>query len=169
MSMKVSQFNTLDKTEKGILLEQCCGSKTWISKMLEEKLPEEEDRLLKTAEEKWYACSEEDWKEAFLHHPKIGDKETLRKKFSKDRFASGEQSSVNIATEETLEALAQGNKEYEEKFGYIFIVCATGKSADEMLAILQSRLPNDPEKEIKIAMEEQNKITRLRLQKLFEL
>ena len=137
--------------------------------MLEEKLPEDGETLLNVAEEKWNDCTEKDWKEAFLHHPKIGDMEGLRKKFSKDQFAGGEQTLVNTASEHTLNELAKGNKEYEEKFGYIFIVCATGKSAREMLDILQSRLVNDPGKEIKIAMEEQNKITRLRLQKLFEL
>jgi len=167
--MKISEFNLLDRKEKNILLKQCCGSKTWIDKMLEERLPEQREKLLKLAEQKWYDSSEEDWKEAFLHHPKIGDKEALRKKFSNDRFAGTEQSSVGTASDETLEALAKANKEYEEKFGYIFIVCATDKSANEMLDIIQSRLPNDPQKEIKIAMEEQNKITKLRLQKLFEL
>jgi 2-oxo-4-hydroxy-4-carboxy-5-ureidoimidazoline decarboxylase len=80
----------------------------------------------------------------------------------------GEQSGTSTASEETIKALSKGNKEYEDKFGYIFIVCATGKSADEMLAILESRLPNDPEKEIEIAADEQNKITRLRLEKLLD-
>ena len=167
--MTVSEFNLLNKNEKFVLLQQCCGAKAWIEKMLVRFLPGEKEALLKWAEEKWYACTEEDWKEAFLHHPKIGDKEALRKKFSSDQFAGGEQSSVNFAAENTLEELAKGNSEYEEKFGYIFIVCATGKSANEMLTILQSRLSNDPKKEIGIAMEEQNKITKRRLQKLFEL
>jgi 2-oxo-4-hydroxy-4-carboxy-5-ureidoimidazoline decarboxylase len=167
--MKIPEFNLLNKDAKSDLLQQCCGSKNWIGKMLEEELPKNGEKLLNVAEEKWKDCTEQDWKEAFLHHPKIGDMEGLRKKFSKDQFASGEQYLVNVASEQTLVALAKGNKEYEEKFGYIFIVCATGKSAGEMLALLQSRLVNDPGKEIKIAMEEQNKITKLRLQKLFEL
>jgi len=167
--MTISEFNLLNNDAKSALLQQCCGSKAWINKMLEEEFPEEREKLLNIAEEKWNDCTEEDWREAFLHHPKIGDIEGLRKKFSKDQFAGGEQSLVDVASEQTLDALAKGNEEYEEKFGYIFIVCATGKLAGEMLAILQSRLVNDPKKEIKIAMEEQNKITKLRLQKLFEL
>jgi len=167
--MTISEFNLLNKEAKTALLQQCCGSKAWISKMLEEELPEDKEKLLNAAELKWNDCTEEDWREGFLHHPKIGDTEGLRKKFSKDQFAGGEQSLVNVAAEESLNELAKGNEEYETKFGYIFIVCATGKSAGEMLAILQSRLVNDPEKEIRIAMEEQNKITKLRLQKLFEL
>jgi 2-oxo-4-hydroxy-4-carboxy-5-ureidoimidazoline decarboxylase len=167
--MKIHEFNLLRRAEQHNLLEQCCGSKTWINKMLREKLPYEGEEVLKLAEENWIACSEKDWKEAFLHHPKIGDKEALRKKFSKDQYAGGEQSSVSIAPDEILEALEKGNKEYEEKFSFIFIVCATGKSAKEMLSILQARLKNDPKTEIKTAMQEQNKITKLRLQKLFEL
>ncbi len=125
--------------------------------------------LLEDAEEQWFLCSEADWKEAFAHHPKIGDVESLKKKFaSTAQWASGEQSGVNNASAQTMEALAEGNKKYEEKFGYIFIVCATGKSAEEMLAILQNRLQNNPEVEIEIAADEQNKITKLRIEKLLE-
>ena len=124
--------------------------------------------LFEDAEEAWYECTEADWKEAFLHHPKIGDIDALRKRFSSDQFAGNEQNSVNHASEKSLQLLAEGNKAYEEKFGYIFIVCATGKSVEEMLEFLNIRLRNSPDEEIKIAMEEQNKITKLRLEKLFE-
>lgn len=125
--------------------------------------------LLEDAEEMWYACSKDDWKEAFAHHPKIGDVESLTKKFaSTAEWASGEQSGVNIAAKETIEALAEGNRLYEEKFGYIFIVCATGKSAEEMLGLLRSRLSNSPNEEIQVAADEQNMITKLRLEKLLE-
>jgi 2-oxo-4-hydroxy-4-carboxy-5-ureidoimidazoline decarboxylase len=123
--------------------------------------------LLNDAEDQWYECSEADWLQAFTHHPKIGDVDSLKKKFaSTAKWAGNEQGAVNSASEETLKALAKGNDDYEKKFGFIFIVCATGKSADEMLQLLQERLPNDKAGEIKIAMEEQNKITQLRLQKL---
>ena len=81
-------------------------------------------------------------------------------------WASGEQGAVAEASEETLKALAKGNEDYEKKFGFIFIVCATGKSAEEMLELLQERLSNDIEHEMVIAMDEQNKITQIRLQKL---
>lgn len=118
------------------------------------------------AEEAWYTCKEEDWKEAFLHHPKIGDIDTLRRKFSSDQFAGTEQGSINKASETTLQLLAEGNAVYEAKFGYIFIVCATGKSAEGMLQLLTQRLQNSADEEIKIAMEEQNKITKLRLEKI---
>ncbi|RZK26134.1 MAG: OHCU decarboxylase, partial [Hymenobacter sp.] len=111
--------------------------------------------------------SEADWREAFTHHPKIGDVSALREKFaSTATWAAGEQGAVRQASQSTLEALAAGNEAYAQRFGYIFIVCATGKSAAEMLALLQARLPHEPAQEIKIAMSEQAKITRLRLEKL---
>jgi 2-oxo-4-hydroxy-4-carboxy-5-ureidoimidazoline decarboxylase len=123
--------------------------------------------LLNDAEDLWYQCTQTDWLEAFTHHPKIGDVESLTKKFaSTAQWASGEQMAVNTASQQIIEALAKGNEAYEQKFGFIFIVCATGKSAEEMLQLLQARLPNSTETEINIAMDEQNKITQLRLQKL---
>ena len=125
--------------------------------------------LLEDAESQWWLCNEDDWKEAFTHHPKIGDLDSLKKKFADTAaWASGEQSGVNTATDEIINALAAGNRLYEEKFGYIFIVCATGKSAAEMLEILNERLKNIPEDEIKMAADEQNKITLLRLEKLLQ-
>jgi 2-oxo-4-hydroxy-4-carboxy-5-ureidoimidazoline decarboxylase len=105
--------------------------------------------------------------EAFLHHPKIGSLDALAAKFANTaQWASGEQASVQSASKAVLQALADGNTAYEQKFGYIFIVCATGKSAEEMLALLQARLPNPPKTEIGIAMAEQMKITLIRLEKL---
>jgi 2-oxo-4-hydroxy-4-carboxy-5-ureidoimidazoline decarboxylase len=166
--MTIAAFDHLDHESKKELLSQCCGSSRWVEEML--KMPPVEDLidLFENAEEKWYECREQDWKEAFAHHPRIGDIDALRKKFSSDKFAGDEQSSLNNASEQTLKSLAKANKSYEQKFGYLFIVCATGKSADEMLALLNDRLKNDPEEELKIAMDEQNKITKLRLEKLFE-
>lgn len=165
--MTIAEFDHLDTSEKRKLLFQCCGSSTWVEKMI--KMPPAEDLidLFEDAEEKWYECTEEDWKEAFSNHPKIGDIDSLRQKFSSDENASVEQRSIQQASAKTLELLAEGNKRYEEKFGYIFIVFATGKSADEMLRILNSRLQNAPKDEIKNAMDEQNKIIKLRLEKLF--
>ena len=121
------------------------------------------------AEEQWYSCSEADWREAFSHHPKIGDMESLQKRFAATaQWAAAEQQGVHTARQQTLTLLEEANKKYEEKFGYIFIVSASGKSADELLHILESRLQNSPEEEIKIAADEQNKITLLRLQKLMQ-
>ncbi len=165
--MTLEELNTLDPNQLKEELTKCCGSSTWV-KMVATYFPADSiEELLDEAEAMWYECSEDDWKEAFAHHPKIGDVDSLTKKFASTvQWASGEQSGVNTAAAETIKALAEGNLLYEEKFGYIFIVCATGKSAEEMLTILQTRLANTPEDEIKIAAAEQNKITKLRLQKL---
>ena len=105
----------------------------------------------------------------FQHHPKIGSVAELEKKFaSTAKWASGEQAAVKDANQAVLQALSAGNEAYEAKFGYIFIVCATGKSAEEMLNLLKQRLPNSPEIEIEIAKGEQMKITIIRLKKLLE-
>ena len=165
--MTIAEFDHLETDVKSSMLHQCCGSQKWVEKMLQMPAAEDLIDLFEDAEEAWYECNEDDWKEAFTHHPKIGDIDSLRKKFAKDQFAANEQASIRNTSERTLESLAEGNKLYQEKFGYIFIVFATGKSAEEMLAILQSRLNNSPEEEIKIAMEEQNKITQQRLKNLF--
>lgn len=125
------------------------------------------DALVKIAEDVWWQLGEADWKEAFSHHPKIGDVSNLRARFaSSAAWSEGEQAGVNAAAEQTLQALADLNCEYENKFGYIFIVCASGKTAEQMLALLRERLANSAEKEIRIAAAEQSKITALRLEKL---
>jgi 2-oxo-4-hydroxy-4-carboxy-5-ureidoimidazoline decarboxylase len=167
--MTIADFDDLPLEQKQELLRKCCGSASWIDKMIAASSVKNLAALVKTAEEKWYECSKKDWLEAFEQHPKIGDINSLKKKYANTvAWASNEQAGVDAASDEVLQALAKGNDDYERKFGYIFIVCATGKSAGEMLELLQSRLTNDPESEIKIGAEEQNKITKLRLEKLFE-
>jgi 2-oxo-4-hydroxy-4-carboxy-5-ureidoimidazoline decarboxylase len=165
--MTIQQLNNLDQTQLTNELEKCCGAQNWIQKMLTQFPISDEEALFQIAEEKWAECSEEDWLEAFEHHPKIGDVDALKKKFaSTATWASNEQSGVQTATEEIIAALAQGNTDYEEKFGFIFIVCATGKSASEMLELLKVRLNHDRAQELHIAAAEQAKITQLRLKKL---
>jgi 2-oxo-4-hydroxy-4-carboxy-5-ureidoimidazoline decarboxylase len=167
--MTLHEFNILPKQQLIEELTKCCGSSAWVKRMLPFIPADDMIELLEDAEEEWNKCSEEDWKEAFGHHPKIGDVESLAKKFaSTAQWAAGEQSAVNVASKETIEALAEGNRLYEEKFGYIFIVCASGRSAEEMLMLLRTRLQNKPEEEILIAADEQNKITKLRIEKLLE-
>ena len=172
--MTLHELNTLPREQLVSELTKCCGSPAWVKKMLPFFPADDLVELLEDAEEQWFKCSEEDWKQAFAQHPKIGDIDSLKKKFASTAhpidigWASGEQSGVNEASQHTIEALAEANKKYEDKFGYIFIVCATGKSAEEMLGILQSRLPNDPKEELEIAADEQNKITKLRLEKLLD-
>lgn len=166
--MTIAEFDHLDTAQKRTLLLQCCGSVAWVDKMIAALPAEDLIDLLEIAEDTWYACDKQEWLEAFTHHPKIGDLKTLKEKFSSTaNWAEGEQASVKQASDQTLQELVEGNRQYEEKFGYIFIIFATGKSADDMLANLKDRLQNDPEEELKIAMEEQIRITKLRLEKLF--
>jgi len=118
----------------------------------------------------WARCGEADFLEAFSHHPKIGDVRDLEKKFaSTAQWSEGEQgNAVASAQREVLEALKVGNEAYEQQNGFIFIVCASGKSAAEMLALLNARLPNKRTTELQNAAEEQRKITQLRLEKLLD-
>lgn len=165
--MSIAELNELGKPALREVLGLCNGSGVWVDKMLALFPVPTEERLLQEASRVWYSCGEADWREAFSHHPRIGDLDSLRKKFAATgQWAAGEQSGVQSASEPVLTALAAGNEAYEKKFGYIFIVCATGKSAGEMLGLLRARLDNDPATEIRVAMEEQNKITQVRLEKL---
>lgn len=165
--MELSLLNSSGKSEAKESLQYCCGSDKWVDLMVSARPFASFEDLCSKAEHFAQKLERNDWLQAFSHHPKIGDLDSLRKKFcTGPQWEAGEQSGVSTATDRVLQELAQGNQDYEKKFGYIFIVCATGKSADEMLAILKSRLPNPPDYEIKIAAEEQRKITRLRLEKL---
>jgi 2-oxo-4-hydroxy-4-carboxy-5-ureidoimidazoline decarboxylase len=165
--MTISAFYQLERQLKRSLLTECCGAQRWVDEMLNLPAPSDVQEMIIKAEEKWKACTDADAREAFTHHPKIGDLDALKKKFAADRFAANEQGTVQHASDDTLKKLAEANRSYEKKFSYIFIVCATGKSAEQMLELLLNRLENDPQKEIEIAKEEQFKITKLRLQKLF--
>lgn len=150
-------------------LRRCCGSSEWVEQMLQAVPFASPEQAFCLAEQIADGLTAEDWLEAFAHHPEIGDLESLRQKFAATAdWASQEQAGTSQADAHTLQALAEGNRAYREKFGFIFIVCATGKSAAEMLALLQQRLENDPEKEFAIATAEQRKITRLRLEKLLQ-
>ena len=166
--MTLTELNNLPKPALAEALQKCCGSAAWVGNMVAQFPIANAAVLMEQAQTQWNSLREADWREAFAHHPKIGgDVEALRAKFaSTSTWAEGEQASVKQASQATLEVLATGNEDYECRFGYIFIVCATGKTADEMLALLQARLPNPPETEILIASGEQDKITRLRLEKL---
>ena len=168
MNMTLEELNHLGKPALAEAMQKCCGSTAWVDNMVAAFPVSDAETLMDEAKTKWNSLREADWREAFTHHPQIGGNvAALREKFaSTSAWAEGEQASVKEASQATLEALAAGNEEYAQKFGYIFIVCATGKTADGMLALLQARLPNKPEEEILIAMREQDKITRIRLEKL---
>ncbi len=149
------------------LLTTCCGSSAWVLRMLRRRPFMNTERLLALARDDWFGLTHTDWLEAFAHHPKIGDREALAGRFAGTaQLSEREQRGVDGAPAGVLDQLAAGNRAYQDKFGYIFIVCATGRTAAEMLDLLRARLPNDAATEIRIAAEEQAKITELRLRSL---
>lgn len=148
-------------------LLRCCGCARWADAVVAQRPFADAAALLQAADDAWAQTSEPEWREAMTHHPRIGDVSKLREKFAATAtWSSQEQEGVNAAGEELLHALAEGNRAYEERYGFIFLVCATGKRADEMLALLRARMNNAPPDELRIAAGEQAKITRIRLEKL---
>ena len=158
------EIDTADPADALATLAACCGSSRWAARMVARRPFGSRDLLLSTAREQWWALSPDDWLEAFSHHPRIGDRASLAARFPATHHLSArEQAAVADAAEDVLTALADANQAYVDRFGYIFIVCATGKTANEMLELLRERLPNDPDTELRIAAEEQARITALRL------
>lgn len=165
MSLLLLNNAKQDDVEK--TLNQCCSCDAWVKNMLECKPYADANALHIAADESWSDLSEKDYLQAFDGHPKIGDVTSLKEKYAATKImATGEQSEVEVADESVIIKLAQGNADYEKKFGFIFIVCATGKSAKEMSDLLQGRLKNNREAELKNAAEEQAKIFHIRLDKL---
>jgi allantoicase len=163
----IARFNRLSREPALKALLDCCGAKKWAEKMLAVRPFPDLGYVLDTADKVWSGLQREDWLEAFHHHPAIGEKQAKAKQSANAlRWSASEQSIAQEAPRETLAALAAANREYRAKFGYVFLICATGKSSEEILKNLHERMPNDPEAELRIAAEEQRKITRLRLEKL---
>ena len=163
--MTLAEFNTLPASQAEALLVDCCGSSRWAEGVASRRPYETADALHKAADSVWWKLDRACWLEAFSHHPQIGEQAEAGSERARE-LASGEQAGARIATGDVKERLARANRAYLEKFGYIYIVCATGKSAEAMLAILNQRLQNDPPSEISIAAEQQRLITRIRLDKL---
>ena len=167
MSEALEHLNILPDEEASAELLKCCGSTRWAHAMCEERPFRDTRSLLKTADRVWLSLGREDWLEAFLSHPKIGGRKAARETGEEARrWSEDEQKGTSSAGRDVLAALAEANHAYEERFGHIFIICATGKSAAEMLALLRARIDNDPETELRVAAEEQRRITHLRLEKL---
>jgi len=158
----LQEFNKTEKDKAAKELFSCCGSEKWVALMMQSFPFASEKRMAEKATTLWYdECSKKDWLESFGHHPEIGDIKSLSEK-----FAGKEQAGVTAASRETIEALSKANAAYKNKFGFIFIVCATGRSTDEMLQLLQARLKNTITEELHIAMGEQHKITLIRFKKI---
>ena len=161
------QLNSLSQKEASFAFTQCCTASRWVEAMVAARPFDSLTDCQLRALSIWQSLGESDFLEAFEGHPKIGDVSSLRKKYAHTKaLASGEQSSVQEADEYTLLALAEGNARYEAQNGFIFIVCATGKSAAEMRNLLEARLLNSRDNELKIAAQQQSEITAIRINKL---
>ena len=167
--MTLEHLNQLPESEAKHAFLQCCTATQWIDRMVAGRPYSSLKQLHTHALTQWQSLSEPDWLEAFQGHPKIGDINSLKQKYAHSKsLAAGEQHSVESADEDTLQALMKGNELYERQNGFIFIVCATGKSAPEMLNLLNTRLQNSREQELHIAAEQQSQITATRINKLFQ-
>lgn len=150
----------------GTLL-RTCGSRRWAESMAARRPFPTNDALLAAAESAFDTLTPSDWLEAFAHHPRIGENNLAQPRFAATRDQSSrEQSGMAAATDDERSAFLAGNRQYEHRFGHVFLICATGKSAAEMLSQLTARLASDPATELDTASSEQRKITRLRLVRL---
>jgi 2-oxo-4-hydroxy-4-carboxy-5-ureidoimidazoline decarboxylase len=161
-------LNALSPSAARAALTRCCGAQRWVDGMLARRPFASTAQLLAAADAVSATLTRADQLEAFAHHPQIGaDLAELQRKFASTAgMSADEQAGARGADQRTLEALRDQNRAYLSRFGYIFIVCASGKSAAEMLALLERRLGNEPDLELRIAAGEQAKITKLRLEKL---
>jgi len=170
MNEVLARWNELDSAEAAKEILPCCGAKAWAEELAGKRPFDDEAALLIASDEVWRGLGTVDWLEAFQSHPKIGGSRTAVSTGGHSvAWSQQEQKNVVVAQEDIKAELAKGNSEYEKKFGFIFIVCATGKSAPEILEILKRRLQNGKDKELKEAIEEQRQITQLRLRKWLEL
>jgi OHCU decarboxylase len=172
MQNAIERLNALQTAEAHAELLACCGSSLWAQEMAARRPFRDPVELFAAADEIWRSLGRDSWLEAFASHPQIGGKQGEKQIESKagqqlsSRWSAEEQSGTERDSVEVMTKLAEGNRAYRQRFGYIFIVCATGKTASEMLAILERRLHNDATAELAIAAEEQRRITHLRLEKL---
>jgi len=167
--MTLDELNRLTGEQAQAEFLKCCGSMHWARRMSDARPFGDLGQLMKEADQVWWSLTEEDWLEAFRAHPKIGEKKaTTAQSDTAQKWSAQEQSKTAGAGTDVMSALAAGNREYERRFGFIYIVCASGKTAAEMLAILNQRIGNTTADELRIAAEEQRKITQLRLAKLLE-
>ena len=172
MQNALKRLNALPATEAETELLACCGASRWVQGLMARRPFGSVAELFAAADEIWRRLGREDWLEAFARHPQIGEKAAEKQIESEagqqisSRWSAEEQSGAQRNPADVMTRLAEGNRGYRQRFGYIFIVCASGKTAEQMLAILERRLQNDASAELTIAAEEQRRITRLRLEKL---
>jgi OHCU decarboxylase len=165
MNSKLEAWNKADEETAMLAMLACCGAKPWASAMVALRPIESVIELSDAADKVWVTMTEDDWLEAFACHPRIGERKATDEQAQSAAWSQQEQSSVDDAESDLLAELAVGNARYEEKFGFTYIVCATGKTAEEMLLILRRRLANDRASELGEAAEQQRQITQIRLGK----
>jgi OHCU decarboxylase len=165
MTARIAKFNVQPEAAAKAALFACCGSRRWAREMSSARPYRDLAHACEVADQIWWSLERADWLEAFRAHPKIGERATRGAEIAR-RWADQEQSAARAVLEDVAARLAAQNLAYEEKFGYIFLVDATGKSSEEMLAILEQRIQNDPQREIQEAAEQQRRITRRRFEKL---
>lgn len=167
--MNVAALNAMPAAEAERALLACCGSARWARAVVERRPFAGAPELLEAADACWWSLPSREWLEAFRHHPRIGSRSADAGQSAIERhWSAGEQAAASAASANASDALRRANAAYEQRFGYIFIVCASGRSAEEMLAILRDRMHNDPNTELRVAAEEQRRITHLRLHKLLQ-
>jgi 2-oxo-4-hydroxy-4-carboxy-5-ureidoimidazoline decarboxylase len=166
VSEVLARWNTLSPEDAVREILPCCGSNAWATAMASRRPLQDNGALLAASDEIWRRLGEADWLEAFRSHPRIGESRSEKIVAAQSStWSEQEQQKVATADEAIKMALKWGNREYERKFGRIFIVCATGKSASEILEILRRRLHNDKATELQQAAEEQRQIMHIRLTK----
>jgi len=165
---RVSEFDDLPAAPAAELLRPCCGASRWVAEMVARRPFGTLGELLAASDEVWWSLAPADWREAFAHHPRIGERSAAVAQDARGAaWSAGEQARVDDASHDVRAELAEANRAYEARFGHIYVVCAAGRSADELLSVARARLDNDAETELRVAAEEQRRITRLRLEKLF--
>jgi 2-oxo-4-hydroxy-4-carboxy-5-ureidoimidazoline decarboxylase len=165
MTDVLARWNQLSEEEAENEIVVCCGSRAWARRMASRRPIADEELLLTASDEVWRSLSEQDWMEAFQSHPRIGESAAQTVNRRSAAWSANEQRNVSREADTVKAELAQGNREYERRFGRIFIVCATGKTGAEILEILRDRLHNDRTTEMREAAEQQRQITRLRLKR----
>jgi 2-oxo-4-hydroxy-4-carboxy-5-ureidoimidazoline decarboxylase len=166
MSDVLSRWNFLPASAAANEILPCCGSKAWADAITARRPWPDEKVLLTASDEVWHSLSESDWLEAFRSHPRIGESSTPKGVSPRAAtWSEQEQRSIAQGGEAVRLALAGANREYERRFNRVFIVCATGKSPEEILKIVQRRLNNDERTELLEVAEQQRQITQIRLRK----
>lgn len=163
----MERLNELPAEQAAGELLTCCGSREWARQVADRRPFANAAHLLEAADAVWWSLDQADWLEAFRSHPRIGELMAAASQTDQEeQWSAKEQEGMNTAAHATRQALVEGNRAYEARFGHIYLVCATGKSGEELIAILTQRLENGSETEIRVAAEEQRKITHLRIEKL---